>query len=164
HLNGTTGSGGFRRRGPSCMQRAHFMRLRPAALQHPCGSRSTNRAAGSPPRASCGSDLRPSNTRADRGRPTGPPDLRLAGGAAPGYADFIGDVGAALRAADLALFVVSAVEGVEVQTEVAWKLAEARGIPRAIFVNKLDRERASFQRTLDQLKERFGAGVAPLHL
>src|SRR5207244_12292110 len=84
--------------------------------------------------------------------------------AAPGYADFIGDVGAALQAADLALFVVSAVEGVEVQTEVAWKLSEARGIPRAIFVNKLDRERASFQRTLDQLKERFGAGVAPLHL
>jgi elongation factor G len=83
---------------------------------------------------------------------------------APGYADFVGDVGAALQAADLALFVVSAVEGVEVQTEVAWKLAEERGIPRAIFVNKLDRERASFQRTLDQLKERFGTGVAPLHL
>ena len=50
------------------------------------------------------------------------------------------------------------------QTEVAWKLAEQRGIPRAIFVNKLDRERASFSRTLDQLKERFGAGVAPLQL
>ena len=59
---------------------------------------------------------------------------------------------AAFQAADLALFVVSAVEGVEVQTEIAWKLAEARGIPRAIFVNKLDRERASFSRTLDQLK------------
>ena len=63
---------------------------------------------------------------------------------APGYADFVGDVAAALHAADLALFVVSAVEGVEVQTEVAWKLAEQRGVPRAIFVNKLDRERASF--------------------
>jgi elongation factor G len=83
---------------------------------------------------------------------------------APGYADFVGDVSAALQAADLALFVVSAVEGVEVQTEVAWKLAEDRGIPRAIFVNKLDRERASFSRTLDQLKELFGAGVAPLQL
>jgi elongation factor G len=83
---------------------------------------------------------------------------------APGYADFVGDVGAALRAADLAIFVVSAVEGVEVQTEAAWRMAEARGIPRAIFVNKLDRERASFQRTLDQLKESFGAGVAPLEL
>jgi elongation factor G len=83
---------------------------------------------------------------------------------APGYADFVGDVAAALHAADLALFVVSAVEGVEVQTEVAWKLAEQRGVPRAIFVNKLDRERASFARTLDQLKELFGAGVAPLQL
>jgi elongation factor G len=83
---------------------------------------------------------------------------------APGYADFVGDVAAAFQAADLALFVVSAVEGVEVQTEVAWKLAEQVGIPRAFFVNKLDRERASFSRTLEQLKDRFGAGVAPLQL
>jgi elongation factor G len=82
----------------------------------------------------------------------------------PGYADFVGDVAAALAAADLALFVISAVEGVEVQTEVAWRLAEARGIPRAFFVNKLDRERANFSRTLDQLKAKFGAGVAPLQL
>ena len=82
----------------------------------------------------------------------------------PGYADFVGDVAAALRAADLAVFVVSAVEGVEVQTETAWALAAERGLPRAIFVNKLDRERASFPRTLDQLKERFGAGIAPLEL
>ncbi len=83
---------------------------------------------------------------------------------APGYADFVGDVAAAIQAADLALFVVSAVEGVEVQTEIAWKLAEQRGLPRAIFVNKLDRERASFSRTLDELKAKFGAGVAPLQL
>jgi elongation factor G len=83
---------------------------------------------------------------------------------APGYADFVGDVIAALQAADLALFVVSAVEGVEVQTEIAWKLAAQRDIPRAIFVNKLDRERASFSRTLDDLKDKFGAGVAPLQL
>jgi len=83
---------------------------------------------------------------------------------APGYADFVGDVAAALRAADLAIFVVSAVEGVEVQTEAAWRIAEAQGMPRAIFINKLDRERGSFQRTLDQLKDKFGAGVAPLEL
>jgi elongation factor G len=82
----------------------------------------------------------------------------------PGYADFVGDVVAALHAADIAVFVVSAVEGVEVQTEVAWKLAERRGIPRAVFVNKLDRERASFERTLDDLKAKFGAGIAPLQL
>jgi elongation factor G len=82
----------------------------------------------------------------------------------PGYADFLGDVAAALRVADLAVFVVSAVEGVEVQTDLIWRMAAARGIPRAVFVNKLDRERASFGRTLDQLKERFGTGVAPLEL
>ncbi len=82
----------------------------------------------------------------------------------PGYADFVGDVAAALRAADLAVFVVSAVEGVEVQTQVIWRMAEALGLPRAIFVNKLDRERASFERTLDGLKESFGSGVAPLEL
>ncbi|HEX4775394.1 MAG TPA: elongation factor G [Acidimicrobiia bacterium] len=82
----------------------------------------------------------------------------------PGYADFVGDVAAALRAVDLAVFVVSAVEGVEVQTEIAWRMAEELSLPRAIFVNKLDRERASFDRTLDDLKTRFGAGVAPLEL
>jgi len=82
----------------------------------------------------------------------------------PGYADFIGDVHAALRVADLAVFVVSAVEGVEVQTEAAWKLAAALALPRMVFVNKLDRERASFERTLDQLRERFGSGIAPLEL
>ncbi len=82
----------------------------------------------------------------------------------PGYADFVGDVAAGLRAADFAIFVVSAVEGVEVQTEAAWRMAEELGLPRAIFVNKLDRERASFSRTLDMLKDKFGAGVAPLQL
>jgi elongation factor G len=83
---------------------------------------------------------------------------------APGYADFIGDVDAALRAADLAVFVVSAVEGIEVQTEAVWKLAEARNLPRAIFISKLDRERSSYQRVVDDLKARFGAGVAPLQI
>ena len=82
----------------------------------------------------------------------------------PGYADFSADVEAALRVADLAVFVVSAVEGVEVQTEVLWKLAANLDLPRMVFINKLDRERASFERTLEQLREVFGAGVAPLEL
>ena len=82
----------------------------------------------------------------------------------PGYADFVGDVDAALGVADLAVFVVSAVEGVEVQAEVVWRKCAAREIPRLIFINKLDRERADFQRTLDQLRDRFGAGIAPLEL
>ncbi len=82
----------------------------------------------------------------------------------PGYADFLPDTLSALRVADLAVFVVSAVEGVEVQTDVVWKAAAALGLPRMIFINKLDRERASFERTLDQLRSSFGAGVAPLEL
>jgi elongation factor G len=83
---------------------------------------------------------------------------------APGYGDFVHDMHTALRVADLAVIVVSAVEGVEVQTEVAWRIASELGMPRMFFVNKMDRERASFERTLDQLRERFGAGVAPLEL
>ncbi len=83
---------------------------------------------------------------------------------APGYADFLTEVAAAMRVADLAVFVVSAVEGVEVQTEVAWRMADELALPRIVFVNKLDRERASFEQTLDQLKAAFGAGVAPLEL
>jgi elongation factor G len=82
----------------------------------------------------------------------------------PGYADFLGDVLAALRVVDLAVFVVSAVDGVEVQTEMIWREAAKLGVPRMVFVNKLDRERASFERTLEELRERLGAGVAPLEL
>ncbi|MGV3760684.1 MAG: elongation factor G [Actinomycetota bacterium] len=82
----------------------------------------------------------------------------------PGYADFMGDVAAALRVVDLAVFVVSAVDGVEVQTEAIWREAARLGVPRLIFINKLDRERADFEATLAQLRERLGAGVAPLEL
>ena len=66
---------------------------------------------------------------------------------APGYADFVGDLRSAVRAADAVIVVVSAVDGVEVQTEFAWELAVEAGLPRAIFVNKLDRERSDFQGT-----------------
>ena len=83
---------------------------------------------------------------------------------APGTADFIGDVRSAIRAADAVLVVVSAVDGVEVQTEYAWELAVEEGLPRAIFVNKLDRERADFQATLAQLVSSFGNQVAPFEL
>jgi elongation factor G len=82
----------------------------------------------------------------------------------PGYADFAPDAISALAVADLAVFVVSAVEGVEVQTEAMWKAASALNLPRLVFVNKLDRERASFERTLEQLQQAFGSGVAPLEL
>jgi elongation factor G len=82
----------------------------------------------------------------------------------PGYADFEGEVIAALRVVDLAVFVVNAVEGVEVQTERIWREAAELGVPRMVFVNKLDKERSSFERALEQLRETFGAGIAPLEL
>jgi elongation factor G len=80
----------------------------------------------------------------------------------PGSSDFAGDARAALRAADMALFVVSAVDGVEVQTEQLWNVAGEEGIPRAVVIAKLDRDRASFDRTLDQLRESFGKAIAPI--
>ena len=82
----------------------------------------------------------------------------------PGYADFIGDALAALRVADMAIFVVSGVDGVEVQTEALWRAAAEENIPRVVFINKLDRERSSFQRTLAQLTETFGKRIAPIQL
>jgi elongation factor G len=83
---------------------------------------------------------------------------------APGYADFVADLRSAIRAVDAVIVVVSAVDGVEVQTEAAWELAVEQGLPRAIFVNKLDRDRADFQATLDQLVSAFGTQVAPFEL
>lgn len=82
----------------------------------------------------------------------------------PGYLDFEGEVDAALSVADLAVFVVSAVEGVEVQTERLWRKVAALGLPRMVFVNKEDKERADFHSVLDQLRAAFGAGITPLEL
>jgi elongation factor G len=82
----------------------------------------------------------------------------------PGYADFVSDVEAALAVADLAVLVVSAVEGVEVQTEALWRRVAELGIPRMVFINKEDKERADFHRVLAQLKSSFGSGFAPLEL
>jgi elongation factor G len=82
----------------------------------------------------------------------------------PGYADFSAEMEAGLSVADLAVVVVSAVEGVEVNTQTAWKACAEIGLPRLVYVNKLDRERADFERTLDQLRDLFGAGIAPLEL
>lgn len=82
----------------------------------------------------------------------------------PGSSDFVGDARSALRAVDLALFCVSAVDGVEVQTEQLWRAAGEEGIPRAIVVTKLDRDRASYQRTVDQMRQAFGKAIAPIQV
>ena len=82
----------------------------------------------------------------------------------PGATEFSGDARTALRAADLALFVVSAVDGVEVQTEALWRVADEEGIPRAIVITKLDRERANYEQVLDELRTNFGKTVAPIQV
>jgi elongation factor G len=82
----------------------------------------------------------------------------------PGYADFEGEVDAAMSVADLAVFVVSAVDGVEVSTELLWRKAAQRRLPRMVFVNKEDKERADFHAVLAQLTATFGSGFAPLEL
>ncbi|MCK4177223.1 elongation factor G [Aciditerrimonas ferrireducens] len=82
----------------------------------------------------------------------------------PGTADFSGELRAALGVCDLVAVVVSAVDGVEAQAEAAWELAAELGLPRLVVVNKLDRDQASFDRVLAALRERFGAGLAPLEL
>jgi len=80
----------------------------------------------------------------------------------PGYVDFEGQVDTALGVADLAVFVVSAVDGVEVRTERLWRRCAALGIPRMVFVNKEDRERADFHGVFDQLTAAFGGGFVAL--
>ncbi len=83
---------------------------------------------------------------------------------APGYADFIGEAQAAIRVADAAVLVVSAVDGIQVQHEALWRLARRAGLPSFVFVNKLERERADFHAVLGALSDRLGSGFAPLDL
>ena len=83
---------------------------------------------------------------------------------APGYPDFVGEVTGALRVVEGAVVVVDANAGVQVQTEVAWGQAERGGVSRLVVINRLDRENASFDRTLESLRARFGTKVAPLHI
>ncbi|WP_027718333.1 elongation factor G [Desulfovirgula thermocuniculi] len=82
----------------------------------------------------------------------------------PGYADFIGEVRAVLRVVETALFVVSAVDGVEVQTEVIWDLTENKPVSRVVFINKMDRENANFYKVLEELSAKFKANFAPIQL
>ena len=82
----------------------------------------------------------------------------------PGMANFLSDARAALRVADAALVVVDAVAGVEVSTEKVWEAASELSVPRLIVLNRLDRERASLERSLDSLRSVFGRTVIPIQL
>jgi elongation factor G len=82
----------------------------------------------------------------------------------PGYADFVGDLRAGLRAADAALFIVSAADGIDGTTRMIWDECANVGMPRAVVVTRLDSPRADVDGALAACQEAFGAGVLPLYL
>ena len=83
----------------------------------------------------------------------------------PGYLDFVGEVISALHVAEAGLVMVDAVAGCEVGTELAWDRLHELGKPRIFFVNKMDRENADFQKTLDSLRNTLtGASIIPLQI
>src|SRR5499427_9104965 len=82
----------------------------------------------------------------------------------PGYNIFINDTRAALVAADAALVLVDGVAGVEVKTEKVWSFGDDFKLPRAVIINRLDRERADFQRALSSVQEFFGRSAVPIHI
>jgi len=82
----------------------------------------------------------------------------------PGFANFFSDARAAMRVADAALVLVDAVSGPEVQTEKAWDECEANGLPRLVVFSRMDRDRASLERTLESVQGTFGRGVVPIQM
>jgi elongation factor G len=79
----------------------------------------------------------------------------------PGYADFVGEVREGLRVADAVLMLVSAVDGLQVGTESTWQTADESNLAKIVFVNKMDRENASFENVVGELRERYGIKVVP---
>ena len=82
----------------------------------------------------------------------------------PGHVDFTAEVERSLRVLDGAVVVFSAREGVEAQSETVWRQADRYNVPRVAFINKLDREGASFERVLGEIKNRLGANPVPIQL
>lgn len=83
---------------------------------------------------------------------------------APGYLDFIGEVGSAMRVADAAVIVVPGPSGVEVGAEAAWEIATEQKLPKFIFVNKMDRENADYGRVMESIRARFGNRCVPIQV
>lgn len=82
----------------------------------------------------------------------------------PGYPDFLGETISALHVSEAAIIIVDAVSGVEVGTELAWQYLDQRQLPRFVFINKMDRDHANFERTLKALGEAFDGNFVPLLL
>jgi elongation factor G len=82
----------------------------------------------------------------------------------PGYMDFMGEVKCGLRAAETALITIDAVSGVQVGTEFAWRFADELEMPRAIYINRMDRENADFDRCIQEVQSIWGGKCIPIHL
>ncbi len=82
----------------------------------------------------------------------------------PGFFDFVGEVQEGIRVADAAVIVLSGKSGLTVGAEKAWKYAEEQGIPKIIFINKVDDERVNYYGVLDQLREKYGKKIAPFQV
>ena len=82
----------------------------------------------------------------------------------PGYADFISEVKAVLRISDAAIVLVDALAGAETQTGKVWKMADEQSLPRLIFINKMDKENADFEKALESLKNTFEASFVAIQL
>ena len=82
----------------------------------------------------------------------------------PGFLDFAGEAKGAVSVADVGLVLMDSVSGVEVGTELGWGYLDERQLPRAVFVNKMDRENAQFERVVGLLREVFGGTIVPVFL
>ncbi len=82
----------------------------------------------------------------------------------PGFFDFVGEAKSAIKAADVGCITVCAVSGVEVGTEKAWDYVEENQLPRFLVINKMDRENANFQNTVNALRTKFGGRLIPLQI
>ena len=82
----------------------------------------------------------------------------------PGYSDFFGELESGLAAADGAIIIVDGTTDLSVGTETSLELADSRSIPRFIFVNKIDSEKADYEKILSQLREKYGKRIAPFHV
>ncbi len=82
----------------------------------------------------------------------------------PGSSDFVGEVVSSFRAAETAVMVISAPAGIQIETVKLWRRLDKRNLPRIVFINKMDQDRADFQKSLDEIKEAFKVTAVPLNL
>ncbi len=82
----------------------------------------------------------------------------------PGHADYLGDALMGMAVADLAVFVIDGVAGLQSHDVVLWRHADELALPRLVFINKLDRERSSYDRTLAEVRAAFGSHLDPVEL